>query len=61
MTNKKKKEVLTKKCAACGDTLKEAKERGWKLKKCPYCKNYFCEVCLIDGWGCPECSDICYI
>jgi len=52
--------MATKKCEECGQTQKEIKEDGYdfKILKCRHCKKYFCEVCLIDGDGCPHCSDI---
>jgi hypothetical protein len=47
-----------KKCYECEQTEKEIKKEGYDFKiiKCCHCKKYFCEACLIDDDGCPECS-----
>jgi adenine-specific DNA methylase len=48
------------KCSECGMTESQIREEGYefKVEQCRHCKQWFCEACLIEGDGCPYCSDI---
>jgi phage FluMu protein Com len=55
--------MATKKCSECGQTKAQQKKDGYDFRyvKCPKCKEWYCEACLIDGSACPNCSDLYHI
>lgn len=50
-------------CSICDKTKTELKKEGYifDIRKCDKCKQWFCEACMVEDGGCPNCSDIVYI